>query len=118
MSDWNGIEDRRKHIRRESDRSVCAFHDIKCSAIHKNEAHIEQLFERTATKEDLKEMREDIKSRAPRWVLIILVGITITMFGWIATRMEEKFDTIHTIKANQEVLLKAFHIQPKQKGGE
>jgi hypothetical protein len=111
MTDWEG-EDRRKMIRRESDRAVCAFHDIKCKAISKNETHIEQLFERTATKEDLKEMREDIKSKAPRWVLIVLVGITITMFGWIATRIEEKFEWLYIVKANQEILLKIFHIEP------
>lgn len=112
---WDG-EERRKEIRRVGDRDVCPFHKIKCDQIHKNENHIEQLFEKMATKEDIKDMRKAIEkideSKAPRWVvgtmIVTAVPILIALVVWLGSRL----DTVYVMKANQEILMKAFDIQP------
>ena len=111
MTEWNG-EDRRKEIRRQEDKAVCPFHKIKCDAIHTNATNIHDIEGKMATKEDLNRVIDDVKTRAPRWVVITMITITSMRLGWMVLGMEVKFDSIYVMKANQEILLKAFHIEP------
>jgi hypothetical protein len=109
-------EDRRNGVgRRLEDRNTCSFHKIKCRAIEKNEIHIEQLFEKMATKDDVKEMKDLIKTKAPRWVVTLFITtsviIFLTVIGWIGLRLE----AIPKIEANQEILMDAFRIEPVPK---
>lgn len=112
MSDeWNG-EERREFVRRKTDREVCAFHSIKCKAIEANKRTIHEIEGKMATKEDLNHLWDEVKVKAPRWVLILLVGLMISVLGWLVTGVEKKFGQIYVLKANQEILLKAFDINP------
>ena len=88
---WDG-KDRRKEIRRDIDRTVCPFHKIKCDSIQANKKSIHEIEVKMATKEDLKNVSDDVNTKAPRWVLILLVGLTAGMLAWMVTRVETKFE--------------------------
>jgi hypothetical protein len=109
---WDGQEERRKSVRRSSDREVCAFHDIKCKEIQSNKNTIHEIEGKMVTKEDFNKLSDKVDTRVPGWVLTLLVLITAGMIGWTILQMETKFDSLYVIKANQEVLLKAFDIKP------
>lgn len=111
-NDWDGKEDRRQIIRREVDKQVCPFHKIKCDAIQANKNSIHEIEGKMATKEDLYKLEGKIDNSAPRWVLTLLALLTAGTIAWMVTRMETRFDSIYVMKANQEILLKAFHIEP------
>jgi hypothetical protein len=108
---WDGNE-RREHIRRKADREVCAFHDIKCREIQSNKNTIHEIEGKMATKDDLNHLWDEVKVKAPRWVLILLVGLMITVVGWLIAGMEKRFNQVYILNANQQILLKAFDIQP------
>ena len=110
--EWDGKTERRTHIRRAGDRDVCPFHKIKCDSIHENKINIRNIEANMVTKSDLKGVIEDIRTKSPRWVVITMITITTAMLGWMVLRMEDKFDSIYVMKANQQILLKAFHIEP------
>ena len=109
--EWEG-EERRKVVRRRNDRDICPFHDLACGAIEENKSNIRDMEKIMATKEDLDNLWNDVKTRSPRWVLVLLVGLMAGILAWMVTGMESKFDQLYVLKANQEILLKAFHIEP------
>ena len=102
----------------ESDK-VCPYHDsefgISCPAVDVNKKDIKDIQQTMVEKEDLVDIKGDIKSlfkeKAPRWVVVTMitaaVPIVIALMLWIGSRLE----VISTVKANQDVMMKAFNIQ-------
>ena len=109
--EWDG-EERRQLIRRKGDRDVCPFHKIKCDAIQNNKTNIHEIEKTMATKEDLNILWSDVKTRAPRWVMILLAALTASVVAWSVLRTDSKFEQIYVLRANQEILMKAFSIRP------
>jgi len=109
--DWDG-EERRRRVRRQSDRDVCPFHKIKCDAIQSNKNNIHEIEKTMVTKQELNILWDDVKTRAPRWVMILLVGLTAGIVAWSVIRTDNKFEQIYVLRANQEILMKAFSIKP------
>jgi hypothetical protein len=110
---WTGRE-RRSTIRRESDRSVCPYHDLKfqqvCGNLTSNDQAIDEIKKNMVTKEDLKNMDAKIEKKAPRWVLVTLIVTTVPIFIAMMTWIGSRLDTVTQIKTNQELLMKAFSI--------
>jgi hypothetical protein len=110
---WDKI-DRRKQVRREADRAVCPYHDLKfnqvCGNITNNNKDIEEVKKNMVTKDDLKDIKDAVKAKAPRWVLVTFIVTAVPIFlavmGWIGTRL----DTVTKIEANQKILMDALSI--------
>ena len=110
--------DRRIVTRRTSDR-VCPYHDIEfgilCPAVDASKKDIKDIQQTMVEKENLVDIKDDIKSlfkeKAPRWVVVTMittaVPIIIALMLWIGS----KLDVISTVKANQDVMMKAFNIE-------
>jgi hypothetical protein len=111
---WTGKE-RRQQIRRDADRAVCPYHDLKfnqvCGNLNNNDQAIKEIKENMVTKEDFKEIKKSISSKAPRWVVVTMittaVPIVIALMVWIGSRL----DTISSVEANQKVIMEAFDIE-------
>ena len=120
MTEWIKGRDpnRRRTVRREDDK-VCPYHDIEygisCLLVMENKKSIKEVMDNMVEKEDLVDIKGDIKSlfkeKAPRWVVVTMittaVPVIIALMLWIGS----KLDVISTVKANQDVMMKAFNIE-------
>jgi hypothetical protein len=115
---WQG-EERRKKVRRESDREVCAFHKIKCGAIAENKTLIHQIEEKMATREDIRELKGTMSGLVPKWAFVLFVTTSITIGGFIGgavlygvresnKEIKTVSGSMHEVKANQKVLMKSI----------
>lgn len=129
--DWDGVERRRKTVegkindgRRKTDCNVCPVHDIMFAEVTRTRDKIDNF----VTKEDLEEMKKDIKELADKkidkWIVSLFIITSIAAFVFFAgavlysvrqgnEKVEVVEDTVHIINANQQVLLRAFDIEPK-----
>ena len=120
MTEWIKGRDsnRRRTVRRAEDK-VCPYHDIEygisCPPVMENKSNIESITNKMVKKDDLVDIKDNIKSlfkeKAPRWVVVTMittaVPIVIALMLWIGSRL----DVISTVKANQDVMMKAFNIE-------
>ena len=124
---WNKTERRLGRGRRvDDDMNLCPFHKAKCDEIHRNRDSIDSLKNGIVKKEDLVDMKKDIKSKAPRWALVLFIVTSITVGGYIGklvltgikethTEMKNVSESFWELKANQKILLQAFNITPISK---
>lgn len=120
MIEWEeGIDpDRRIMTRRSSDK-VCPYHDIEfgisCPAVNIGKNDIKNIQGNMVKKEDLVDVKDDIKTlfkeKAPRWVVVTMittaVPIMIALMVWIGSRL----GIISTVAANQKIIMQAFNIE-------
>ena len=103
----------------DSTLQVCPFHRLKCKEIEKNRKDIDEMKDKLATKADLKEIKDAVEKKMPLWALasFILIGMGVsTYFTYDLRANAREVKTINlnvsTLKANQDLLLRAFNITP------
>jgi len=97
--------------RRWEDNRTCPFHKRTIADIKENKENIKAIEDDMVKKEDLVDIKKAINSKAPRWVVALMittgVPILIALMVWIGSRL----DVISKVAANQEVIMQAFDIE-------
>ena len=101
------------------DFEVCPFHKFKCEEINKNRQDIEEMKQTLATKDDFKILHQAVEKRMPIWTLSALILIVMGIIGYLiydmrgfAAEAKTINTNVSTLKANQNILLRAFNIAP------
>jgi hypothetical protein len=124
---WNKTERRKGRGRRvDDDLNLCPFHKTKCDEIYRNRDRIDELKDSIVTRKEFEKMDIAIKSKAPRWVLVLFITTSVIVgglvFNAILTGIKETHaemknvgENFWELKANQKILLQAFNITPISK---
>jgi len=112
-----------------NENKYCPLHNIKCKDIERNQEEINKIKEVLIKREEWEDMKKEIRSKAPRWVLVLFITTSITIGGtigasilWGVRESNKEIKSVNNsmimMQANQRILLEAFDIKPIEKNKE